>query len=325
MLFNSAVFLTVFLPVVLAGFFILAGTGRRYWAGVWLTLASLFFYGWWDARYLPLLFASMVFNYRAGKYLARRPVKALLLGAIAANLLLLGYFKYTDFFAGALAQAIGLDWTMAHIVLPLAISFFTFQQIAYLCDAYDGVAVEHDFGNYCLFITFFPHLIAGPITHHKEMLPQFSDPENFRPRWDFIAIGATLFLIGLFKKVEIADRFSTVAAPGVHGGRGQRSARPDRRMGRCARVHLAALLRFLRVHRHGDRARDDVLHTPAAELQQSVQGAQHHRFLVALAHDADALPDGIHLQPDRRRDDAARVPRKGFRCPGAVTCRSGRG
>lgn len=213
MLFNSTIFLAVFLPIVLAGFFVLAGTGRRYWAGIWLTLASLFFYGWWDVRYLPLLLASMAFNYTAGRYLARQPVKAVLVGAIAVNVLLLGYFKYTEFFAGALNQALGLDWTLSHIVLPLAISFFTFQQIAYVCDAYDGVAVEHDFANYCLFITFFPHLIAGPITHHKEMLPQFNDPKNFRPRWDFISIGATLFLIGLFKKVEIADRFGTVAAP----------------------------------------------------------------------------------------------------------------
>jgi alginate O-acetyltransferase complex protein AlgI len=204
-LFNSYEFLVFFLPTVLAGFFVLAGTRQHRLAGAWLTAASLFFYGWWNPIHVPLLMASMGFNYLVGRRLAHQPTKTLLIFGIAANILLLGYFKYTGFVAGSIDGAFGLGWTVPNIVLPLAISFFTFQQIAYLSDAYDGAAVEHDFMNYCLFITFFPHLIAGPITHHREMLPQFNDPEKFRIRLDNLSIGSTLFLMGLFKKVAIAD------------------------------------------------------------------------------------------------------------------------
>lgn len=208
MLFNSSTFLLGFLPIALAGFLLLTAAGKRVWAGLWLTTASLAFYGWWDVRYVPLLLASLGFNFAIGRSLARRPRVWLLWSAIGTNIALLGYFKYTDFFLSTLNAVAGADFALPRIVLPLAISFFTFQQIAYLSDAHDGEAAEHDFANYCLFITFFPHLIAGPITHHREMLPQFNDPENFKPRWDFLSVGATLFLVGLFKKVAVADQFS---------------------------------------------------------------------------------------------------------------------
>lgn len=213
MLFNSFVFIGCFLPLVLAGFLLLARGGHHRLTAAWLTAASLFFYGWWNPRYVPLLIASMVFNYLVGGVLARRPTKSLLILGIAANLALLGYFKYTGFAVATADQLFGLDWTVPHILLPLAISFFTFQQIAYLSDAHDGLAVEHDFLNYSLFITFFPHLIAGPITHHREMLPQFADPDTFRPRWSNMSVGGTLFVIGLFKKVMIADVFGAYARP----------------------------------------------------------------------------------------------------------------
>lgn len=213
MLFNSAIFIAGFLPLVLLGFLLLAGTGRQRWAGVWLTVSSLVFYGWWNPGYVPLLVSSMVFNYLLGGYLLRRSSRAVLTLGIAANLLLLGYYKYTGFLVQTLEQAFGLNWSMHEIVLPLAISFFTFQQIAYLVDAHDGAVVEHDFLNYSLFITFFPHLIAGPITHHREMLEQFRQPENFRPRLDNIAVGSTLFLLGLFKKVMFADFLGEKASP----------------------------------------------------------------------------------------------------------------
>ncbi|MET1026860.1 MAG: MBOAT family O-acyltransferase, partial [Dongiaceae bacterium] len=208
MLFNSLPFILWFLPVVLAGYFVIAGTGYIGWARFWLVAASLFFYGWWNPAHVPLLIASMVANYAVGKYLAQHPSKTLLVGGILGNLAVLGYFKYTHFILGAFSDGFAQHWSIPDIVLPLAISFFTFQQIAYLCDAYDGSAVEHNFINYCLFITFFPHLIAGPITHHREMLPQFANPENFRPRTEYLSVGATLFLIGLFKKVMIADQLS---------------------------------------------------------------------------------------------------------------------
>lgn len=212
-LFNSAAFIAGFLPVVLIGFLLLAGTGRQRLAALWLTLASLVFYGWWNAGYVPLLVGSMLFNYLLGGQLLRRPSRVVLALGIAANLLLLGYYKYTGFLVATLDAAFGLGWTVSEIVLPLAISFFTFQQIAYLIDAHDGAVVEHNFLNYCLFITFFPHLIAGPITHHREMLDQFREPANFRPRLDNIALGATLFFLGLFKKVVFADHLGEKASP----------------------------------------------------------------------------------------------------------------
>lgn len=213
MLFNSSTFLLLFLPVVLAGYFVWTGVGRRHAAEAWLTVASLFFYGWWNPRYLLLLLASVVLNYLAGLWLAQRRSRLLLIGAIAFNLVLLGYFKYTNFVVQALDDVFSVGWTVSYIVLPLAISFYTFQQIAYLWDVYDGVDVEKGVGRYFLFITFFPQLIAGPIVHHREMISQFDDPQRARLRWQFLAIGATIFFIGLAKKVEIADRLSTLAGP----------------------------------------------------------------------------------------------------------------
>lgn len=213
MLFNSMVFIAGFLPVVLLGFFVLAGTGRRRLAAVWLTLASLVFYGWWNPANVPLLLGSIGFNYVLAGQLLRTRSKILLILGVAANLSLLLYFKYTGFLFGSLNEAFGLGWTLQNITLPLAISFFTFQQIAYLVDTHDGEVVEHDFVNYCLFITFFPHLIAGPITHHREMLEQFRDGDNFRPRLVNLSIGASIFFVGLFKKVIMADPMGEKAAP----------------------------------------------------------------------------------------------------------------
>jgi len=160
-----------------------------------------------------LLVGSMVVNYLIGGYLMRHPSRTVLVLGVAANVGLLGYYKYTGFLFGALDQAFGLGWSFGDIVLPLAISFFTFQQIAYLVDAHDGEVQEHDFANYCLFISFFPQLIAGPITHHGEMLRQFKDSTTFRPRLDNLALGLTVFLLGLFKKVIIADPLGAHASP----------------------------------------------------------------------------------------------------------------
>jgi alginate O-acetyltransferase complex protein AlgI len=213
MVFSSTTFILGFLPIVLLGFLALAGSGRRRLAAAWLTLASFVFYGWWDAWSVPLLMASILANYALGGYLLRKPSRTVLVLGILGNLLPLLYFKYTTFLLTNVDAAFGLDWHVTTIVLPLAISFFTFQQIAYLSDAHDGAVVEHDFLNYCLFITFFPHLIAGPITHHREMLSQFGNAENFRPRLDNISIGLTLFGLGLAKKVVFADPLGTLATP----------------------------------------------------------------------------------------------------------------
>jgi D-alanyl-lipoteichoic acid acyltransferase DltB (MBOAT superfamily) len=210
-LFNSYTFLLVFLPVVLGGFFLLGRHSPR-WAAAWLAAASVFFYGWWNPAYVGLLLGSILFNYVIGYSLARGATaatrvanKSLLSFGVAGNLLLLGYYKYANFFIANLNALSGTELVLAHIILPLGISFFTFTQIAFLVDAYQGKAREYSFVHYCLFVTYFPHLIAGPVLHHKEMMPQFAQATTYRLRAENITIGSMIFFIGLFKKVVLAD------------------------------------------------------------------------------------------------------------------------
>ena len=217
MLFNSYAFLFAFLPVALVGFFVLGRYSQR-WAGAWLTAASVFFYGWWNPAYVGLLLASILFNYTVGYALAHEggnatPVgrKALLIFGVAGNLSLLGYCKYANFFLVNLKELTGADFMLGQIILPLGISFFTFTQIAFLVDAYQGKAREYNFIHYCLFVTYFPHLIAGPVLHHKEMMPQFAQADTYRLRADNVSIGFVIFFIGLFKKVVLADNIAPYA------------------------------------------------------------------------------------------------------------------
>lgn len=219
MLFNSSAFLFGFLPVALGGFFAIGALGRRRVLAIaWLSVASVFFYAWWNVAYLPLLVVSIGVNFAIGRLLARHRSRPLLIAGIALNVAALGYFKYAGFLVATIDAAAGLGLPIPHIALPLAISFYTFQQIAYLCDSYDGLADEASFVNYCAFITFFPHLIAGPITHHKEMMPQFAEAETFRPQPQMLAAGLTMFLIGLFKKVMIADTIAGYVSPVFDAG-----------------------------------------------------------------------------------------------------------
>lgn len=208
LLFNSYEFIFLFLPAAFAGFFLLGRFARQDWATLWLVAASFFFYGWWDIRYVPLLFASICFNYLMGKKIEAAHSKSLLAFAIAVNVALLGYFKYTDFFLGTLNAAFGSCFDLPHIVLPLGISFFTFTQTAYLVDVYRGEAKNKSFLLYLEFVTIFPHLIAGPIISYKEMLPQFMAKRTFSIHYDNIALGLTIFSLGLFKKVVIADKLA---------------------------------------------------------------------------------------------------------------------
>lgn len=216
MLFNSYTFILLFLPLTAASFFLIARWGKGIGAG-WLALCSLFFYGWWDYRYLGLLLLSICGNYLVGHYIAHRPGtpagKRMLTVTVVANLLLLGYYKYADFFISSANTAFATDWPLLGIVLPIGISFFTFTQIAFLVDAYLGKVTEYRFVYYLLFVTYFPHLIAGPILHHKEMMPQFDEDKNYRPHAENIAIGLTIFAIGLAKKVLIADNLAVYASP----------------------------------------------------------------------------------------------------------------
>jgi alginate O-acetyltransferase complex protein AlgI len=218
-LFNSLPFIFVFLPLALAGFFVLGRFSARA-AAAWLALASLFFYGWWNPKYLVLLVGSILFNYFAGMAINRaatageeRRRKRLLAAAIGANLALLAYFKYANFFLDNFDALTGASLQLGEIILPLGISFFTFTQIAFLVDTSQGKAREYSFVHYGLFVSYFPHLIAGPILHHAEMMPQFGRRETYRPDATLLAAGATMFLIGLFKKVMIADEIGTYGTP----------------------------------------------------------------------------------------------------------------
>jgi alginate O-acetyltransferase complex protein AlgI len=203
LLFNSFSFLFLYLPIVLAGYFLLGRVDPR-WAVRWLAAASLFFYGYWSLRYLPLLLASIAFNYVAAQAILAAGAprrKRLLVAALAVNLLLLGYFKYAKLF-------IGLE-----VVLPVGISFFTFTQIAFLVDCYRREVRAIDASDYLLFVSYFPHLIAGPVLHHKEMMPQFADRANALPSSANFALGLSIFVVGLAKKVLLADNIAPLAAP----------------------------------------------------------------------------------------------------------------
>ena len=173
-----------------------------------LFVFSLFFYAWWDPSLLVILISSILFNFTIGKFVFNN--KRLTIFAITMNLLALIYYKYTNFLTLLLTD-VGILSSPTSIILPLAISFFTFQQVAYIVDSYKGVVKEHNFLNYCLFVTFFPQLIAGPIVHHKEMMPQFNKGVYFST--DGVLFGICLFLIGLFKKVILADGIAQYANP----------------------------------------------------------------------------------------------------------------
>ncbi|MEQ8235490.1 MAG: MBOAT family protein [Syntrophomonadaceae bacterium] len=219
MLFNSYEYIFLFLPVSIAVYFLLCRLASANLAKSWLVLSSLFFYSWWNIAYLPLILVSILVNFAVGSALTRPPTralspKAILVIGIAFNLLLLGYFKYTDFFIHNINLALGTALPLLHIVLPLGISFFTFTQIAYLVDAYRAQAKEYQLVNYALFVTFFPHLLAGPILHHKEMMPQFESERNKTVNCENMAKGLFLFVLGLFKKVIIADSLAKAATYG---------------------------------------------------------------------------------------------------------------
>lgn len=211
MLFNSHDFLFWFLPLTLAGFFVFGHLRYERVAIGWLVMASLLFYAWWRVEYLALLVLSILINYAIGCRLVDKSSRFLLAVGVGANLLVLGYFKYSLFLVDNVNWAFGSSYSMGALLLPLGISFFTFQQIAYLIDCNSGITKEKSLLNYSLFVSFFPQLIAGPIVHHKEMLPQFNERETFRPNLENIAIGLTIFGIGLFKKVVIADRIAIYA------------------------------------------------------------------------------------------------------------------
>lgn len=219
MLFNSVSFIFAFLPLVVLVYYGLISRGKQQTSQFWLVLASLYFYSYWEQKYLLLIILSLLVNFLLGKIiysLDKTRGKRITFLGITLNVLLLGYFKYSNFFVDNLNYIIKTSINLENIVLPLAISFFTFQQIAYLVDCYKKDSREYNFLQYSLFVTFFPQLIAGPIVHHKEMMPQFSITNSRFNSRNFY-IGLSLFSIGLFKKTVIADTFAIYANAGFDG------------------------------------------------------------------------------------------------------------
>jgi alginate O-acetyltransferase complex protein AlgI len=218
MLFNSYVFILLFLPLTLLGFFAIAQWHSQRLAKFWLTLASYCFYAYWNPAYLPLLLGSVLVNFYCGSAITRSVrggtrARSLLVLGVGGNLALLGYYKYAGFLVSTANTLTGLDAVIPNIVLPLGISFYTFTQIAYLVDAYREDLRHYDFLSYNLFINFFPQLIAGPLLLHAELMPQLQSKSFYRFNAQTFGLGLVWFGAGLAKKVLLADEVSAVVAP----------------------------------------------------------------------------------------------------------------
>lgn len=207
MLFNSYIFVFLFFPICLLGYYGLIHFRKTVAAKVFLIAMSLWFYGYFNVSYLLIMLCSIGGNYAFHRLLSRKPHKAVTAVAVAADLGVLFYFKYYDFFIGSMNSIFGTSMILHNILLPLGISFFTFQQISFIADTYRGEVRECSLIDYALFVAFFPQLIAGPIVNHSEMLPQFGRIGKSPVLWERIAEGLGLFILGLGKKVLIADTF----------------------------------------------------------------------------------------------------------------------
>lgn len=217
MIFSTYEFIFLFLPVTFFVYFILNRFELNTIAKIWLIICSLYFYAQGSPDFFVFFLGSIVGNYIIGSTMARMEgnqkaqKKLLLLIGLAGNIGLLGYYKYTDFFIENYNLLTGSSYALKHIVLPIGISFFTFQLIAFLVDSYRGETKQYDIINYLLFITFFPQLIVGPIIHHGEIVPQFENKANLKINYDNVAKGIFLFSIGCAKKILLADPMTTNA------------------------------------------------------------------------------------------------------------------
>ncbi len=215
MLFNSYIFVLFFLPVCLIGYFSLNHSQKYHLAQAFLLLMSLWFYGYQNPYYLIIIISSVIGNYLVTRLMAKTENRNLrkweMIGAVVLNFGVLFYFKYYNFFLSNLNQVFSSDFTLKNIVLPLGISFFTFQQVSYVIDAYRGEVQQYPFLQYACFVTYFPQLVAGPIVTHDELIPQFLDENKKTFNWDNFAKGLFMFTLGLSKKVLLADTFGRVA------------------------------------------------------------------------------------------------------------------
>lgn len=214
MLFPTFTFVLGFLPLAVIVYFLLARRSQPL-ARWWLIGGSFVFYSWFNWSYFFILAGSILMNRCFALMLVKNRSKLLLALGILCNVLLLGYFKYYDFFVENINAVLGTSWTLKHILLPLGISFFTFQQISYLQQVYDGTMEKfYSFSNYALFVSFFPQLVAGPIVLPDEMMSQFDRKENCVPHAENIAKGLFIFSLGLAKKILLADFFALIADSG---------------------------------------------------------------------------------------------------------------
>jgi alginate O-acetyltransferase complex protein AlgI len=211
MLFNSPEFIYFFLPFAIAGWWGLNALQREQDAQRFVILCSIYFYGWWDTRYVPLLVGNAIGNFYLGQVIAKTRSRALLIVGLVYNIGLLGYFKYADFLLENWNLANGSAYPMLQLVLPLGLSFFTFQVIAYLVDCYKGYVEDFDLGRFAFSMAFFPHLIAGPILHYSDVMPQLRERVVFDARQ--FSQGLFLFAAGLCKKSVIADRIAEHVDP----------------------------------------------------------------------------------------------------------------
>ena len=208
MIFSSYIYILFFLPIVFIGYFALSRIKNNDLQLLWLLAASLFFYSWWDIKYLPILLTSIFINFQIGKLLSKLSTKKklVLFIGIGFNLFLLLYFKHFDFFIENYNDLFSQKISSLNLLIPLGISFFTFQQIAFLVDVYSNKTSDYKFLHYATHVSFFPQLIAGPIVHHNDLMPQFDDLSKRKINIRNISLGLFIFSIGLFKKVVIADK-----------------------------------------------------------------------------------------------------------------------
>lgn len=218
MLFNSYIFIFAFLPIVVVVYYVARRHVGYEWACAWIVLASLFYYSWWKPAFLLLLGASIAVNFAFAKMLlmarwSSTERRLLLAIGVGFNLCLLGYYKYAGFLVQNLDWLFGQNFGIPQILLPIGVSFITFQKIAFLIDAYRGEVERISLHNYMFFVTFFPQLIAGPIVHHREIIPQLENPPP-RDRAEDLGVGFSMFCVGLFKKVVVADTCALYADAG---------------------------------------------------------------------------------------------------------------
>lgn len=215
MLFNSYIFILFFLPVTLIVYFLLNRTNKYVLSNVWLICMSLWFYAYFNTSYIVIILLSISGNYIVSRILYTEYVntnkwikRLVLIVGILINVGSIFYFKYFDFFISNVNALFNQTFELKNVLLPLGISFFTFQQISYLVDSYRGETKDYGFVEYALFVSFFPQLIAGPIVLHSEVIPQFRNKEQRKFNHDNMAKGLYIFAVGLFKKVLIADTFA---------------------------------------------------------------------------------------------------------------------